>query len=457
MSTQELNRPTSLHAEITILGGMLVEPSLVPDALDLLVPNDFSLDSHRRIFAAMERLAKLSQSIDIVTITEELTRKKELDSVGGLSYLASLSEGLPRRLSIESYVRIVRDKSLARGVMNVAERGALEAGDGQEEAAVVLERTIQELRELADSAPGNDLQRAGVILDAQGPAESMVERMATLSGIRIGFEQIDRNTHGLQPKHLIVVAARPSMGKTAWMCKAAHYSAVIEGKVAAVFTLEQDKNTMIRRMLSIESGVQYDDVLTGSLTPHAGRMLLEQREILMDAPLYLEDQHGLTVSRIKSKCARLKRTVGLDIVYIDQLSKISMADCRERDFRLKVGEQTAALKRMAQELEVPVVIFNQLSRDVGKRADPTPQLGDLKESGNIEEDADVVIFLHRPEYYDKGDETLRDKGQMIIAKNREGRTDTFDCTFKGSIMRWEDGQSAQASLVDEYVLPHWER
>jgi replicative DNA helicase len=236
---------------------------------------------------------------------------------------------------------------------------------------------------------------------------------------------------------------------------------VIEDKITAVFTLEQDKNTMIRRMLSIESRVQYDDVLTGSLTPHAGRMLMEQREILMNAPLYLEDQHGLTVSRIKSKCARLKRTVGLDIVFIDQLSKVSDADIYQKGMPKpeRVGKQTTALKEMAQELGVPVVVFNQLKRPDGKGGN-LPQLSDLKESGSLEEDADVVIFLHRPEYYDKGDENLRDKGQMILAKNREGKTDTFDCTFKGSIMRWEDGAVDQRQAyfeayrgIDDFTVP----
>lgn len=441
MQTVELNRPTAMHAEITILGAMLVAPESVQDALDLLTAEDFALDSHRKIFAAMGRLAKLSQPVDIVTLTDELQRKKELDAVGGLPYLASLSEGLPRKLSIESYVRIVRDKSQAREIINLAERAAEEAADGQEEAAIVRERLIRELSEAGDSQPGNDLQRVASILDAQGSPEAMVERMATLSGVKLGFEQVDRNTHGLQPKSLVVVAARPSMGKTAWMCKAARYASVIEEKVTAVFTLEQDKGTMIRRMLSIESRVPYDDILTGNLSPHARKMLMDQREMLMNAPLYLEDQHGLTVSRIKSKCAKLKRMVGLDIVFIDQLSKVSDADIYQRGMGKpeRVGQQTTALKKMAQDLEVPVVVFNQLKRPDGKGGN-MPQLSDLKESGSLEEDADVVVFLHRAEYYDRDDDALRDKGQMILAKNREGKTDDFNCTFKGSIMRWEDGE-----------------
>lgn len=452
MSTQDLQIPKSEHIEVAVLGAVLLQEDALAHAKDNLTPSHFALDSHQRIFAAIVHLAKTNASVDTNLLRVELVRRREIESVGGFSYLLFLTEGIPRRFNIEAYIRIILDKALARGVMHVADRAVLEASDGQEDAAVVLERTIQELRELADAAPGNDLQRVATILEAQGPPESMVERMATLSGIRIGFEQVDRNTHGLQPKHLIVVAARPSMGKTAWMCKAARHAAVIEDKITAVFSLEQDKNTMIRRMLSIESRVQYDDVLTGTLTPHDGRMLMEQREILMRAPLYIEDQHGLTVARIKSKCARLKRTVGLDIVFVDQLSKVSDADIYQKGMQKpeRVGKQTAAFKEMAQELEVPVIVFNQLKRP-DSRGGNLPQLSDLKESGSLEEDADIVIFLHRPEYYDRTDDNLRGKGQMILAKNREGKTDTFDCTFDGSMMRWEDGVvDHQQAYFDAY-------
>jgi replicative DNA helicase len=381
----------------------------------------------------MERLAKLSQPIDIVTITEELQRKKELDSVGGLSYIASLSEGLPRKLSIESYVRIVRDKSLARGVMNVAERGASEAGDGQEEAAVVLERTIQELRELADSQPGNGLQR--------------------VDGIMTGYKQLDDCTHGFRKKKLIIVAARPSMGKSSWARGATFHAAVNERKVAACFPMEEDIETTIRGMLSGEAEVAYDDVLNGTLTPHSRSKLMDARERLAASSLYLDDRRS-TVSQIRSKCMRLKRTVGLDIVYIDQLSSVHNDDLYKKGMPKSewVGEQGRALKRMAKELDVPVVVFNQLKRPDKKGGD-TPQLSDLKESGSLEEDADVVIFLHRPEYYDRTDDDLKGKGQMILAKNREGRTDTFDCTFKGSIMRWEDGAVDQRQAYFDAYNP----
>lgn len=439
MQTVELNRPTAMHAEVTILGAMLVAPESVQDALDLLTAEDFALDSHRKIFAAMGRLAKLSQPVDIVTLTDELQRKKELDAVGGLPYLASLSEGLPRKLSIESYVRIVRDKSQAREIINLAERAAEEAADGQEEAGVVLERHLRELRELADSQPGTGLQGVGAILDAQGPAESMLERMEAPDGVKTGYEQLDKCTHGFRPKKLIIVAARPSMGKSSWARRAAFHAAVREGKIVAYFPMEEDTDTTIRSMLSGEAEVAYDDVLSGTLTPHGRVKLMEARERLAASGLYLDDRRS-TVSQMRSKCMKLKRTVGLDEVVIDQLSSVPNDDLYKKGMPKSewVGEQSRALKRMAKELDVPVIVLNQLKRPDKKGGD-TPQLSDLKESGSLEEDADIVIFLHRPEYYDRDNEDLRGKGQMIVAKNREGRTDTFDCKFVGSIMRWEDG------------------
>jgi replicative DNA helicase len=448
----EQNRPTSVHAEMTILGAMLVAPESVQDALDLLVAGDFALESHRQIFAAMERLAKLSQPIDIVTITEELMRKKELDSVGGLPYIASLSEGLPRKLSIESYVRIVRDKSRARSLINLAERAAEEASDGQEEAQVVLERAIEDFRELAESQPGVGLQGVGAILDAQGSPESMLERMEAPDGVKTGYGQLDKCTHGFRPKKLIIVAARPSMGKSSWARRAAFHAAVRERKVVAYFPMEEDIETTIRAMLSGEAEVPYDDILSGNLDPHARAKLMEVRERLAEAPLYLDDRRS-TVSQVRSKCMKLKRTVGLDEVVIDQLSSMPNDDVYKKGMPKSewVGEQSKALKRLAKELDVPVIVLNQLKRPEKKGGD-IPQLSDLKESGSLEEDADVVVFLHRPEYYDRDNEDLRGVGQMIAAKNREGQTDSFHCVFVGSVMLWHDGppKDARQAYFDAY-------
>lgn len=451
----EQSLPSSPHAEITILGAMLVEPDTIIEAIDILDPEDFSLDSHRRIYAAILHLSQAGHPVDIVTVGDRLRKKKELESIGGISYLASLSEGLPRKLSIESYVRIVKDKSRLREAMSVASMLTEAASDQSEESGALIQRAQYALQSIIEDGEETQLQSVGDFFDDQGDPESMFEVMATVNGIDLGFNQLHEVTGGPQPGELWIVAARPSMGKTAWMCNVSRYAAVQAGKIPAVFTLEQKKQAAIRRMLSASARIDYKDIRRNELRRQDRALLLEHRSILSRAPLYIDDQPGLTVTRIKARCVRLKRKVGLDIVFIDQLSHVSTADCKERDFRLKVGEQTKALKRMAQELNIPVIVFNQLSREAGKRKDFVPTLADLKESGNIEEDADVVCLLHRPEYYDKSDASLAGLGQIIVAKNREGETKTLNCVYQGRIMRWEDDTETPAHQDSFYERAPW--
>jgi replicative DNA helicase len=451
---QERGLPKSIHAEMTTLGGMLVDSVAVLDATRILDPNDFSLDSHRHIYRAMLALLDARGAIDIVTVVEELRKKKLLDSVGGVTYLASLSEGLPRKLSIESYVRIIRQKSRLRGAAVVHQRGFDDSLDEGSDPLQVIERSIEDLRSLADDSDETELQSVGDYFKAQGEPEQMFEVMATVNGINLGFAQWDELTGGLQPGDLCIIAARPSMGKTAWMCNAARNTAMA-GKITAIFSLEQPRQSIIRRMLSSAARVDYKDIRTNNLRRQDRTLLLEHRAILSQLPLYIDDQHGLTVTRIKSRAHRLKANVGLDIGFLDQLSHVSGADVYQKGMQLRevVGQQTKALKRAGKELGIPWVVFNQLSREAGKGASVIPILANLKESGNIEEDADLVGLLHRPEYYDKSDASLHGKAQMILAKNREGETKTIDCTYQGRILRWEDDYeipAAQESFHGDY-------
>jgi len=451
----EQERPASIHAEMTILGAMLVEPAAIIEAIDILEAEDFALDSHRRIFAAIIALHEQNHPVDIVTVGDCLRKKKELDSIGGLSYLALLSEGLPRKLNIESYVRIVKDKGSLREAMNVASLLTEAAVDQSEDARAVIQRAHYQLQTILEDAEDAQLQSVGDFFNTQGDPDQMFEVMATINGINLGFSQLHEVTGGPQRGELWIVAARPSMGKTAWMCNTARYASVQSENIAGVFTLEQKKPSVIRRMLSASARIDYKAIRRNELRVQDRSLLLEHRQILSRASLYIDDQPGLTVSRIKARCLRLKSRIGLDIVFVDQLSHISMADCKERDFRLKVGEQTKALKRMAQELNIPVIVFNQLSREAGKRKDFVPTLADLKESGNIEEDADVVCLLHRPEYYDRSDASIEGKGQIIVAKNREGETKTLNCLFQGRIMRWEDDTTAPVHQDSFYERTPW--
>jgi replicative DNA helicase len=335
------------------------------------------------------------------------------------------------------------------------------------ESGEVLERAIEDLRTIALDNDTSQMIHVSDVFDRQGSAEEMFENMASKNGVPLGWNQFDEVTDGgVHPGELVVVAARPSMGKTAWACNAARSTSVVRKKVTAFFPLEQPKEAMIRRMLSASACIDYKDIRRNTLRLQDRRVLLEHREILRQAPLYFDDTPGLTVSRIKARCMQLKARHGLDIAFIDQLSKIKGTDVYRKGMQPReiVGAQTEALKLMAQELGIPVVVFNQLSRKTGDRKDAIPTLSDLKESGDIEEDADLVCLLHRPEYYDKSDPSLHGIGQMIIAKQREGETKTLNCLYQGRIMRWEDdtepppAKQSSFSSHDSYYdrPPAWE-
>lgn len=444
----EQGLPSSVHVEVVILGAMLLDEVAIMDAADKLEATDFSLDSHQRVYRSIMDMTKAGRAIDYTTVREELSRRKELESIGGPAYLAFLTEGIPRNQNIESYVRIVKDKAILRRAAGIAHGMYVEACDGQEDGLHLVERVIATLHDLGDVKGDGQLERVGTYLSQQGDPEESFTQMATTAGVRLGFSRLDHLTNGLQPKDLIIIGARPSMGKTAFACNIAWNVSVEQGKVVAFFALEQNKQTMIRRMLSSSAQVEYRSILRNTLGPHDKRLLLERRDALSAAPLYIEDASGVTCTRIRSMCMRLKNKIGrLDLVLIDQLSHIPWSDVYEKGLQppMLIGRQSKFLKRMAKELDVPVVVFNQLKRPDGKM-DPKPRLSDLKESGSLEEDADVVGFLHRPEYYNKSDETLKGKGLMILAKNREGATDEVDCEYDGTIMRWTDSVATQDRL-----------
>jgi replicative DNA helicase len=445
--------PAEIPMEVAILGAILNDPSVVSDVVAKLEESDFSLSSHQTIYRRMLEMKRDDLHIDVFTLRDRLKKKRELESVGDVEYLYRLQDSWIRNSNVDSYVATVKDRSRLRAIISLASAASDAAVAQQDSAAMLLQRLAEGVQEQLEDADGGDLQSVGDYLDSQGDEESIFERMSTLDGIKLGFTQCDEVTGGLQGGDLIIVAARPSAGKTAWACNVAR-NVAFNGLTTAFFTLEQKRKPIIRRMLSSASRVDYRDIRDANLRQHERSILLEHHRVLKKAPLYIDDTKGLTASQIAAKCSKLKRHIGLDIILIDQLSHISRGDCKERDTRLKIGEQTQRLKRLASDLNVPVVLFNQLSRDsVGKGSDNRPRLEHLKESGNIEEDADIVILLHRPEMYNKSDESLKGVGEMIVAKNREGATKVCECLYQGRIMRWEDQEPPaveQKSFVDGY-------
>ncbi len=440
-------RPTSVHAEMTILGAMLVEPVAIIDATMLLKTDDFALDSHRRIYAAMLQLVEQGHAVDIVTVTDYLTRKKELDSVGGLPYLASLSEGLPRKLSIESYVRIVRDKSLMRQLLSVCDMGMIEASDQSREALDVLNQVTSRLTEISEHAvTGGFSDISAIVKDSFGSIDALYEQGREVTGLATHYIEFDRMTSGLQDSELIIIAARPSMGKTAWAINIAENAAVRGGKVVAVFSLEMSKSSLLRRMLASQALVNSKAIQTGMLMRDDRAKLIKGLELLMESKIFIDDTPGITLAEMRAKARRLKQQQNgqLDLIVIDYLQLMTGTNSNAKGFENRTQEVSAisrGLKALAKEMKVPVVALSQLSRASEQRGgDKKPLLSDLRESGSIEQDADVVCFIHREEYYDRENEDLKGKAEIIIAKQRNGPTGSIQLAYLADFTRFENLQ-----------------
>jgi replicative DNA helicase len=447
----EQERPASVHAEMTILGAMLVEPVAIIDATMLLKTDDFALDSHRKIYDAMLHLVEVGHAVDIVTVTDFLSKKKELDSVGGLPYLASLSEGLPRKLSIESYVRIVRDKSLMRQLLTVCDMGMIEASDQSREALDVLNQVSSRLTEISEHAvTGGFSDITAIVKDSFGSIDALYEQGREVTGLATHYLEFDRMTSGLQESELVIIAARPSMGKTAWAINIAENAAVRGGKVVAVFSLEMSKASLLRRMLASQALVNSKAIQTGMLMRDDRSKLISGLERLMESKMFIDDTPGITLAEMRAKARRLKQQHGsLDLIVIDYLQLMTGSAGAQKGFENRTQEVSAisrGLKALAKEMKVPVVALSQLSRASEQRGgDKKPLLSDLRESGSIEQDADVVCFIHREEYYDRENEDLKGKAEIIIAKQRNGPTGSIHLAYLADYTRFENLSNAEPS------------
>jgi replicative DNA helicase len=457
IDSTEDSRPAALHAERTILGAMLVEPLAIVDATMLLKTDDFSIDSHRKIYEVMLHLSEVGHAVDIITVSEDLKKRKELDSVGGRPYLYELSEGLPRKLSIESYVRIVRDKSLMRQLMQVCDLGMMEAADQSLEAIEVLNKVEHRMMEISEHAvTGGFSGISDIVRDSFGSIDKLYEQGREITGLATHYAAFDRMTSGLQDSELIIIAARPSMGKTAWAINIAQNAAVRDGKVVAVFSLEMSKESLLRRMLASEAMVNSRKIQTGFLPREDKGKLLAGLERLMQSKLFVDDTPGITLAEMRAKARRLKQQEGsLDLIVIDYLQLMTGSiGASQKKFENRTQEVSAVsrgLKALAKELKVPVVALSQLSRGSEQRTgDKKPLLSDLRESGSIEQDADVVCFIHREEYYDRENEDLKGKAEIIIAKQRNGPTGSVQLAYIADYTRFENLDTAHDSGGGDY-------
>ena len=445
--------PANVEAEKTILGAILLDNSAHSEAAEKIRPDDFSLDSHRRIFIRMSELMDSQRAVDIVTLAAELDRYKERDAVGGVAYLASLTEGLPRRPVIEEYIRIVKDKSIARRIMGICAKAIADASDQSEDALKVLDGIGTQLLEVSqDSVSGGFQSLDQIVANSFGSIDNLYKESREVTGLATNFTELDRMTSGLQKGELFILAARPSMGKTAFAINMAQNAAINSQAIVAVFSLEMSKESLLRRMLASQAWVDQRKLQTGFLGREDHDKLQTALGQLVESRLFIDDTAAISLAEMRAKARRLKQNAnGLDLIVIDylQLMTASIAGSKKgyENRTQEVSAISRGLKALAKELEVPVVALSQLSRASERRGDDKrPMLSDLRESGSIEQDADVVAFIHRESYYNRTEEMSeadKAKSEIIIAKQRNGPTDTVLLNFISRFTRFDNPDPTQ--------------
>lgn len=438
--------PSSIQTEVTVLGAMLLDAVAITDATAKLRPEDFSLDSHQRVYRVMTDLMAQGHAVDLITVMDALSKRRELDAIGGAAYLAFLTEGIPRNPNIESYVRIVKDKSLLRQLLGIFNDGMVAASDQTEDATKVLNDIEVRLAEVADSAIQRGFSNIPEIVAASfGSIDALYEQGREVTGLATHYIEFDKMTSGLQNSELIIIAARPSMGKTAWAINIAQNCAVKDGKVVAVFSLEMSKESLLRRMLASEAMVGSRKLQTGFIPREDKGKLIAALDRLMNSKMYIDDTPGITLAEMRAKARRLRQQENgqLDLIVIDYLQLMTGSSSgSKKQFENRTQEVSGisrGLKALAKELGVPVVALSQLSRGSEQRTgDKKPLLSDLRESGSIEQDADVVAFIHREEYYDRENEDIKGQAEIIIAKQRNGPTGTVKLAYLQDFTRFEN-------------------
>jgi len=438
--------PSSIQTEVTVLGAMLLDAVAITDATAKLRPEDFSLDSHQRVYRVMTDLMAQGHAVDLITVMDALSKRRELDAIGGAAYLAFLTEGIPRNPNIESYVRIVKDKSLLRQLLGIFNDGMVAASDQTEDATKVLNDIEVRLAEVADSAIQRGFSNIPeIVASSFGSIDALYEQGREVTGLATHYIEFDKMTSGLQNSELIIIAARPSMGKTAWAINIAQNCAVKDGKVVAVFSLEMSKESLLRRMLASEAMVGSRKLQTGFIPREDKGKLIAALDRLMNSKMYIDDTPGITLAEMRAKARRLRQQENghLDLIVIDYLQLMTgSSGSSKKQFENRTQEVSAisrGLKSLAKELGVPVVALSQLSRGSEQRqGDKKPLLSDLRESGSIEQDADVVAFIHREEYYDRENEDIKGQAEIIIAKQRNGPTGTVKLAYLSDYTRFEN-------------------
>jgi replicative DNA helicase len=432
--------PANVEAERSILGAILLDNFAYNQAAEHLRSEDFSLDSHRRIYSRMVDLAESSRPIDMITLIDELDRNKDLQAIGDVAYVSSLVDGVPDRPSIEHYVKIVRDKALLRGLISAANTAIARASDQSDLAEDVLSDAEAAIFQLSEKRIGRGFMGIqDIVRESFGSVDALLQRGQRITGLATHYTDLDEMTSGLQRSDLVIIAARPSMGKTAFVMNIAENAAIEDQKVVGVFSLEMSREALLMRLLCSQARVDAHKMRTGSLWQDDTRKVVRAMEQLAKAPIFIDDTPGISLSEMRAKARRLKQAQsGLDLIIVDYLQLMSGGGKRFENRTQEVSAISRGLKALAKELQVPVIALSQLSRAPESRGgDHRPQLADLRESGSIEQDADLVMFIFREEVYKQDDPDLLGKAEIIISKQRNGPIGKVKMAFLKDCTRFE--------------------
>lgn len=412
--------PNSMEAEVSVLGAMVQDSIAVQRAIEQLKPEDFYQPEHREIFQVMADLNRHQAPIDLTTLQAELSRKGTLEGVGGLRYLMKIVSDVPTAANVRSYIDIVREKSILRKLIAACGKISQESYSQQKEVSAILSDAEKEIFDIVMNRQEGEALKpmSEVILTTLDEIQELARLRGEIAGVPTGFIDLDSLLTGLHPGELIVVGARPAMGKTSFAMNIAEHAALNKGRVTAVFTLEMPREQIAMRMLCSDARVDMQRVRRGTLRDDDWERIAQTLGPLSAAPMYIDDTAAITPTQLRSRCRQLKMDKGLDLVVVDYLG-LMRADGKTENRQLEVSEISRQLKAIALELKIPIVACAQLSRANKDRVDKRPMLSDLRDSGSIEQDADVVMFLHREEYYNKDTED-KNIGEVIVSKQRSG-------------------------------------
>ncbi|ODN65920.1 MULTISPECIES: replicative DNA helicase [Methylophaga] len=443
-ATQALKVPPhSVEAEQSVLGGLMLDNSAWEQVSDLLVEQDFYRHDHQLIFRGIAELMEQANPVDVITLAEWHNQRGELDKVGELAYLGALARNTPSAANIKAYAAIVRERSILRQLIqignNIANMAFTPEGRNSEEMLDTAERRVFEIAEKGAKRGGGFIQVKDVLSKVVDKIDTLFEQDSGITGLPTGFIDFDDQTSGLQPADLIIIAGRPSMGKTTFAMNIAENAAIHSKQPVAVFSMEMPADSLAMRMLSSLGRIDQHRLRTGRLNDDDWPRLTSAIALLNEAPLFIDDTGGLTPSELRARARRLKREHGLSLIIIDYLQLMSgSSNGRQAENRTnEISEISRSLKALAKELNVPVIALSQLNRSLEQRPNKRPVMSDLRESGAIEQDADIIVFIYRDEVYNE-DSAEKGKAEIIISKQRNGPIGTVALTFQGKYTRFEN-------------------